>query len=865
MIKKDPLSPEQEFAAEPTRNVWVQANAGTGKTSVLIERLLRILFRDNAPNSGILCLTYTNAAAGEMRGRILGALRNWAMANDDELRELLVGVSKNKTPTDDDLAHARAVFFKYIDNPDLLKIKTIHGFCEEILHRFPTEAGLAPSWSLISDAPQRVLLHDALDKLINSSYNDANVKDAFDYLVGTISEHKIDDLLKHLEQQCKNFFMITDFVKYRNYFIDTIKKNLNLFNVKLGDIPDVPDEKLQEILNSARAEKKIGTKLGNLITLTEQYINQTIDFEQYKHAYLTNEGTPIKTGLNYPFLSEEARRVFELNVRRINEKIYYDSIALFDLSAAFAKKYMELKRAQNVLDFEDLILYTHRLFSNPETMGWILSALDLSLSHILVDEAQDTGPTQWEILQMLVGDFFAEGDTSDMPHSLFVVGDTKQSIYGFQGADANAFIKSKQEISKYIKNSVREIMDVPLTQSFRSTKPILQTVDMFFSDENVARETGFTNNPHKCFRVGARGTVEIHEIISARNSELSSDRVRKNYVADIADKIATLLKSRKYKPNDFIILVRQRAPLAAPMTFALKQRGIPVAGSDRIVLPEFPVIKDLMNLLRFCMNTKDDYSLCCVLKSPMFRFSEDDIYKLCANRNKDKPVFDLLADLHQGTFEILSDFIRIYAVSGPYTFFSYVLNHYNMREEMVAALGEHILDPLEEFMTICLSYERTRPGTLRHFIKWFITGASEIKRDMDTNNGVRIVTVHGSKGLQSRVVFLIDTVSMPRQVALYDLRVGADDLPVWVWTAHAPKEYSPEFEEIKSRTTRTMTEENFRLLYVAMTRARDELYIYGLSSNTNAPELSWHNMLWKTLSAKVGVNDGIIRISNEAN
>ncbi|MBQ1927667.1 MAG: UvrD-helicase domain-containing protein [Alphaproteobacteria bacterium] len=865
MIKKDPLSPEQEFAAEPTRNVWVQANAGTGKTSVLIERLLRILFRDNAPNSGILCLTYTNAAAGEMRGRILGALRNWAMANNDELRELLVGISKNKTPTDDDLAHARAVFFKYIDNPDLLKIKTIHGFCEEILHRFPTEAGLAPSWSLISDAPQRVLLHDALDKLINSSYNDANVKDAFDYLVGTISEHKIDDLLKHLEQQCKNFFMITDFVKYRNYFIDTIKKNLNLFNVKLGDIPDAPDEKLQEILNSARAEKKIGTKLGNLITLTEQYINQTIDFEQYKHAYLTNEGTPIKTGLNYPFLSEEARRVFELNVRRINEKIYYDSIALFDLSAAFAKKYMELKRAQNVLDFEDLILYTHRLFSNSETMGWILSALDLSLSHILVDEAQDTGPAQWEILQMLVGDFFAEGDTSDMPHSLFVVGDTKQSIYGFQGADANAFIKSKQEISKYIKNSVREIMDVPLTQSFRSTEPILQTVDMFFSDENVAHETGFKNNPHKCFRVGARGTVEIHEIISARNSELSSDRVRKNYVADIADKIATLVAGGKYKPNDFMILVRQRAPLAAPMTFALKQRGIPVAGSDRIVLPEFPVIKDLMNLLRFCMDTKDDYSLCCVLKSPMFRFSEDDIYKLCANRNKDMPVFDLLADSHQSVFEILSDFIRVYAVSGPYTFFSYVLNHYNMREEMVAALGEHILDPLEEFMTICLSYERTRPGTLRHFIKWFITGASEIKRDMDTNNGVRIVTVHGSKGLQSRVVFLIDTVSMPRPIALYDLRAGADDLPVWVWTAHAPKEYSPEFEEIKSRTARTMTEENFRLLYVAMTRARDELYIYGFSSNTNAPELSWHNMLWKTLSAKVGVNDGIIRISNEAN
>jgi len=867
MIKKDILSPEQKFAAEPTRNVWVQANAGTGKTSVLTARLLRILFRDNAPNSGILCLTYTNAGAGEMRDRILQALRNWALASDDELRELLDGVSKNKTPTNDDLTHARAVFFKYIDNPDLLKIKTIHGFCEEILRRFPTEAGLSPSWSLVSDAPQRVLLHDALDKLVNSSRTDERTGDAFDYLVGTISEHKIDDLLKHLEQQCKNFFMVTDFVKYRNYFIDTIKKNLNLIPGNSVDFADTPVEKLKEIITAARSEKKIGVKLQNLINLTEQYINSEIDFEKYKRAYLTNEGTLIKSGLNYSFLTQEKERVFELNVRHINEKIYYDSIALFDLSAAFAKKYMELKRAQNVLDFEDLILYTHRLFSNPETMGWVLSGLDLSLSHILVDEAQDTGPAQWDILQMLAGDFFTEGDTSGMPHSLFVVGDTKQSIYGFQGADANAFIKSRQEISAYIKNSAREIMEVPLTQSFRSTEPVLQTVDMFFGNPRVMHDTGFINNPHKCFRVGAPGAVEIHELVSARNSELSSDRVRKNYVAGIADKIATLLKTKKYKPNDFMILVRQRAPLAMPMMFALKQRGIPVAGSDRIVLPEFPVIKDLMNLLRFCMNTKDDYSLCCVLKSPIFRLSEQDIYELCIARNKsdtEVTIFELLQNAYSDIFEIFTDFMRLYAVAGPYTFFTHVLNSYNIREKFIAALGEHILDPLEEFITICLSYERTRPGTLRHFIKWFITGASEIKRDMDTNNGVRIVTVHGSKGLQAKVVFLIDTTSMPRQVALYDLRADTDDLPVWLWTARTPDGYSPEFEEIKSRAARAMIEENFRLLYVAMTRARDELYIYGLTSNTNAPELSWHGMLWDVLSAKVGVKDGIIRISNEA-
>ena len=866
MIKKDSLSVEQDFAAEPSRNVWVQANAGTGKTSVLTERLLRILFRDKSNNSGILCLTYTNAAAGEMRSRILAALRRWAMADNDDLRELLRGVSVNMEPTDADIAHARSVFFKYIDNPDLLKIKTIHGFCEEILHRFPTEAGISPSWSLISDAPQRVLLRDALDRLVYSSHNDERVGNAFDYLVGTISEHKLDDLFKHLEQQCKNFFCVKDIIKYREYFIETIKKNLNLYSEKMADIPDVSIEKLKEIVGIAKSEKNIGVKLKKLINLTEQYIDSAIDFEQYKYAYLTNDGTPIKSWADKPYLATEQQRVFKLNVRHINEKIYYDSIALFDLSAAFAKTYQDLKRVQNVLDFEDLILYTHQLFSNPETMGWILSQLDLSLSHILVDEAQDTGRIQWEILQMLAGDFFTEGDNTDAPHSLFVVGDTKQSIYGFQGADANAFMQSKQAISAYIKNSVREIQEVPLTQSFRSTEPILKVVDAFFGDENVRGKTGFINNTHKCFRIGARGKVQIHKLLSAHDSDVVTDKLRKQYVNDIADKIADLLATGEYQPNDIMILVRQRAPLALPMTFALKKRGIPVAGSDRIILPEFPVIKDLMNLLRFCMDNTDDYSLGCVLKSPMFRFSESDIYGLClaCNRSADHiTMFDLLKTNYRDTFDILSDFVNKSATCGPYTFFTYVLNHYEMREKMVAALGSHIIDPLEEFITICLSYERTRPGTLRHFIKWFITGASEIKRDMDSGGGVRVVTVHGSKGLQARVVFLIDTVSMPRPVSLYNLAPKVDSLPVWLWTSRSPKGYSPEFDAIKSSVERASTEENFRLLYVAMTRARDELYIYGYTAYSNAPELSWHNMLWQTLSDKFGVVDDIIEVSNE--
>ena len=859
MIKKDNLSPEQEIAANPQQNIWVQANAGTGKTSVLTARLLRILFRGGDKTGGILCLTYTNAAAGEMRNRILAALRTWAMASDQDLCELLQGITTNKTPTAQDIAHARQIFFTYIDNPNILKIKTIHGFCEEILRRFPTEAGISPSWKLISDAPQRVLLNKTLEDLINSPTNDERTIAAFNHIINTVSEYKLDALLKQIEQQYKTFFIIKDFINYRKYFIDTIEKKLN---IKHNKIDKKPLNELNKILVFAKSEKKQTVTLLNLITKTKQNINDEIDFDEYKKIYLTSEGYIKQRGLTQEYLENEKNRVLNQNAAIINKKIFNDTIALFDLSAAFAKKYQELKQIQNVLDFEDLILYTHKLFSNPQTMGWILSQMDQSLSHILVDEAQDTGPIQWELLKMLSGDFFTEGDENNIPRTLFVVGDTKQSIYGFQGADPAAFASSRSALASYITNNARQIREVPLTQSFRSVEPILKTVDMFFGDKNVARKTGFLNNPHKCFRVGEHGLVEIHKLVTP--GDLETRHVRQTYINTIATKISELLTSGKYKPDDIMILVQNRLPFATPMANELKRRSIQVAGSDRIVLPNFPIIRDLMNLVRFCINNSDDYSLACVLKSPIFDQNDADVYNLCILRNPENNLFNAIKNAQPKLYEILCDFIDKCSHLGPYSFFTYVLDNYQTREKMIAALGPHIIDPLEEFITICLAYERTNSGTLRHFIKWFITGNSEIKRDMDSGEGVKIVTVHGSKGLQAPVIFLIDTTATPKKPQIFNIPTNDNSKPVWLWTPRNQKEFSPDFEEIKSIQIEREIEESFRLLYVAMTRACDELYIYGFSANKTAPEMSWHNMLWETLNNKPDTytTDDIIRISN---
>lgn len=869
MAQKRTLSPEQDIAANPAENVWVQANAGTGKTSVLVQRLLRILFRSpDIESCGILCLTYTNAGAGEMRNRILAALREWAMASDDDLRDMLCGVSENKNPTDTDIAHARQIFFTYIDNPEILKIKTIHGFCEEILRRFPLEAGISPSWTLVSDTAQRILMQKAFDHLINSSGN-ARTDAAFEHIVGRVSETAMPELLGMLTSQYKYFFGVDNFDNYRKYFIDTTRYFLNL------DSPiqtETTPEKLQNIINLAKAEKKPLNYITKVINLTQKYIDKTIDFQEYKNAYLKADGGKIKNVATKDYMADEQERIYQINQHDLNQMVFDDTLALFDLSAAFAETYRELKARQNALDFEDLVLYTRRLFSKPDTMGWVLSQLNISLSYILVDEAQDTAPVQWDIMRMLAGDFFTDGDTARHPHTMFVVGDTKQSIYGFQGADPRAFAASRDEIATQIAQNMRTIREVPLTQSFRSLSAILNTVDKFFDDATVIEMTGFANNNHKCFRNDGTGLVELHKLTSKATDEIDLN----TYIRNIADRIKALIDSGEYAPKDIMVLVQRRAPMAAPLVKELKRRGIDVAGSDRITLPDFPVIRDMMNLVRFCLNTADDYSLCCVLKSPIFRLAEHDIFNVCKIKNDENAikkrndnvqpttVYQVLTDTNPDVYNRLTELLELSATMSPYSFFNNVLSG-GVRESMIAALGNQVVDPLEEFMTICLAYERTMTGTLRHFLKWFITGSSEIKRDMDSASGVRIATVHGSKGLEARAVFLIDTIRTPdvENMAtitpeLLPARMRSDKFPApWIWlprtsgAADAPSAALNAAHKIHIA-------EYYRLLYVAMTRARDALFIYGFTNNKNPPNDAWHTQLWRVLAGDS--TDEFIRI-----
>ena len=873
MSQKEKFSPSQNLASDPTKNIWVQANAGTGKTTVLIRRLLRILFRNgfynknNAP--GILCLTYTNAAAGEMRNRILADLRQWSMADDAKLTELLDEIVENATASADDLAYARKIFYTYIDNPDILKIKTIHSFCEEILHRFPIEAGISPAWSLVSGAAQKVLLQDAFNKMIKRSFDNKTemqrTLDAFYRIVDIKSEHFLNDLQELLVSRYKSFFLVDNVEQYRKYFIDKTKEILHLTNTI---DKTVNTESLSKIVNYAtnciNNTKKPAQYIQNIVQYTKQYIDKTIDFSVYKTLYLTKENEIAKNVSKDAVFATEAQRVYDIQQYLLNENVFKNTMAVFDLAMDFADNYRAIKQERNLLDFEDLILYTQKLFKDPGVMGWVLSQLDVSLGHILVDEAQDTSPQQWNILRTLAGDFFTEGDTENN-RSIFVVGDTKQSIYGFQNADPVAFATSRAAIAEQIKQNYRTIQEVSLDQSYRSVESILKTVDYFFDNPNVIRNTGFHNNRHACYRIGEPGFVEMHNL--SKYDATGSDK-NKLYVQTIADKIESLIKTENILPKDIMVLVQKRGSFAGPLELALKKRGIDIAGSDRVKLPDFPAIKDMLHLIRFCIDNTNDYSLCCVLKSPVYRLTEADIFNLCkikndtTNKENSITIFNVLQEQRPDVYNDLLDVIEQSKSLAPYSFFTYVLNKNNNRERIIAALGKQVIDPLEEFLTMCLSYERTQPGTLRDFIKWFITGDSEIKRDMDANQGVRIMTVHGSKGLASPVVFLIDTVYVPKQEPILNVNYlqNNPDYDLWLWKTND----SAVIQSIADKNRQDDIAEYYRLLYVAMTRTRDMLYIYGCDM-AQVPEISWHTQLWNVLSGvrDAHIDEDTIRITND--
>ncbi|MEQ8505652.1 MAG: double-strand break repair helicase AddA [Rhodospirillales bacterium] len=885
----------QQTAGRPGDSFWVSANAGTGKTHVLTNRIVRLLMSGVKPHT-ILCLTYTKAAATEMANRLGALLGKWAVMSNDALMESYR--DQTGVPLDrDDLSRVRKLFAEVADTTDGPNIRTIHSFCESLLGRFPLEAGVAPHFAVMDERTAAELRSEARDRVLARAAVDAHgpAGRAMDHLAGVLGETGFDDLVTELDFARGKLAAL--FARHGG-----ARGLAGVTRNKLGLAPDA--DRRSVILNAPPADEVNLRRAANALSggkktdkdrsqLMAPWLAGTDDektdgFDDYAQAYLTKTHTALARLITkdvesqnpgtLSVLEAEQTRVLAIDEQLRALAIAQNTSSLMNLAEVLAVEYAALKEARALMDYDDLILKTRALLApdNPARRGavaWVQYKLDGGIAHILVDEAQDTAPAQWDILKALADEFFAgdgawDGDEKGA-RTVFAVGDEKQSIYSFQGAEPARFEQTRAYFAARAGDAeIEHRLDKSLEMavSFRSTWPVLDTVDRTFEPEDLRASVTTTDRAirHVVDRDGDAGRVELWPTLTPEEEDEADawdapvdkpgPRAPLVQVAEtIADAIRGWLDDGEVLPasgrpvsaGDILILVRKRGQFMAEMVRQLKLRDIRVAGTDRMILTEQMAVMDLIALGRFVLLPDDDLTLATVLKGPLFNFTDDDdLTPLCYPRRG-----TLWAELRERAGENakwrqaadrLAALLAAADQAPPFEFFADLLGPGGGRKAFHRHLGQDALDPIEEFLALALQFEREHPPSLEGFLHWVGAGETVVKRDMDqAGDKVRVMTVHGAKGLEAPIVFLPDTC----QAGGRGKPIGLlwDDEAVY-WPGRKDDDCDLT-ADLRARVSAAREDEERRLLYVAMTRARDRLYITGWETKTGRADGCWYDLI----------------------
>ncbi|MEM1198330.1 MAG: double-strand break repair helicase AddA [Pseudomonadota bacterium] len=878
-------SAQQARASRPDASAWVSANAGSGKTYVLVNRIIRLMLA-GAPPERILCLTFTRAAAAEMETRLFRRLSAWIVMSDKELREAIATLGAPNS-WDGSLAVARRLFTRALETPGGLKIQTLHGFCESVLQRFPVEAGIAPGFAIMDERTSEELMQAAREHVLSlaAQSNAASPEaEALQRIIVHTQAAGFDDVLTTLLSQRSQLVA--------GWSLEAATANLKaaLFGEFGLDADATPQTVIEEAWASVDRPSVTGAiDAFSASTSKTDHDRSTIlttalndaDWELYISAFLTAKGDPrsdrslatkaIKEGhpTVWQWLEAEQQRVVAVEDRRKAAVTAEASHALFTLASIILRHFQSEKERRGQLDYDDLVIYTRNLLSRLDA-AWVLFRLDSGIDHVLIDEAQDTSPEQWDIVRQLTGEFFVGDGARDGRRTLFAVGDHKQSIFSFQGAAPDEFIAQKAQLEARVAEAGQPFEDVRVNISFRSTQTVLDAVDKVFEDPLAQKGLADDEILHQANRLGQAGRVELwplfereeederdpYEPVDAPGAADPRLELARHIAATIKswlDEGATLTpRGRAIVPGDVLILVRNRTVLADAVVRTLRDQGIPVAGADRLKINSHIAVMDLVALARALHLPDDDYSLACVLKSPLMQHDEgriitdEDLITLCAGRSG-----SLLRALEsaQGFSEASSQLSAWRALARrarPFEFFSEVLDVGGARRRFAERLGQEVNDPLDELLSLAGEFERSHPPTLHGFITWLTDDAdAEIKRDMEHGkNEVRVMTVHGAKGLESNIVILPDTTRVPDARKVPSILTFENQMPVWrLSSAHQPKAVAALVE---ADITKQREEEN-RLLYVAMTRARDRLYVAGTKRQSDLAPNCWYELVRRAL------------------
>lgn len=893
----------QAAASDPSGSAWVSANAGSGKTHVLTQRVIRLLLAGCRP-SAILCLTYTKAAASEMSNRVFERLAEWAVLPDDALSRRVEQI-EGAPPDRLKLEEARRLFARALETPGGLKIQTIHAFCEALLHQFPLEANVAGHFAVLDDRAAAVLLADARRSLLTatSAEDDAALAEAFATVLEIADDTGLDRLVEDI---VANRSAIRAFIEEAAVHGGTAA----LLRERLGFGPKDDAERLVEAfwpppgfdaavfhryLDTAlelgsdtvkasaadlAALPELPTAAGRRRALCDLFFNGGGKPASLDRAFLSKKVKDRDPEFE-PFFVDLQAHVIACDDRLRRFRMFEATRAALVIAERLIGDYEDLKRGRSLLDFDDLIERAATLLTRSDVGAWIHYKLDQGIDHVLVDEAQDTSPRQWEIIGALTGEFFAGASARQANRTVFAVGDEKQSIYSFQGARPERFAQEGRKAARRAGDADAFFRSIRLLLSFRSTRDVLTAVDQVFSVADHARGLSPDGDAviHASNRGQEPGAVDLWEVIAPAETideddwtapfDAVPEKAPVNVLARrIADTLAGWIGqatvtekgvSRPMRPGDVIVLVRKRDAFVNALTRALKQpHNIPVGGADRLVLSGHIAVQDLLALGRFALLPEDDLSLAALLKSPLLGLSEEPLMDLAARRPEATSLWQHLQsqapqDLFLGAVvRQLEAFITIAREIPAHDFYARVIGVLGGRAAFLARLGQEAGEIIDEFLSFALDQEENGLPGLQAFISTLELEAPTVKREQDKGrNEVRIMTVHAAKGLEAPVVFLVDSGGAPfthtHMPKLRFLAAGGDDaggLPAWL----PVKDLGNDMTDLDAQRIRAQAEEEYRrLLYVAMTRAADRLVVCGYRGKRPSAG-TWHEMVTAGLS-----------------
>ncbi|NDA45783.1 MAG: double-strand break repair helicase AddA, partial [Alphaproteobacteria bacterium] len=737
----------QALASNPAASAWVSANAGSGKTHVLTQRVMRLLL-EGTPPSKILCLTFTKAAAANMSLRVFHALSTWIRLDDQELAQAIATVKGESLAHIDAnlLVRARRLFAKTVETPGGLKIQTIHAFCERLLHLFPFEANVAASFEVLAEDEQSLLLKDAKVRTLLQAVQ--------------IKGHPLAAPLKILSEQTTDYTfsqLIDEALKHRSTIFEMVRNHQSIeawgqalgvrlglrLNETLGSVQkSIIEEGIHPTQWSGLIEKlqqgsTNDVNLGNRIN--KAAISPTLSHKQieaYFDVFFTQKGEPRGLGKTKIITKDMINLYPDLLVQLEDER---------DRLVPLIDKY----RAAFIVE-RSKALFT------------VLYKLDAGIDHILVDEAQDTSPAQWAILESLASDFTAGHGAREVRRTFFAVGDEKQSIFSFQGAAPHMFDLMRKTFAQRVEKANQRFNQVRLNLSFRSVGPVLSAVDKVFETDEfyrgvVAQSDVWT--PHEALKNQLPGLVEIWDPIFATTQDAPQDwmlPVDRQKASDppvlLARKIALTIKdwlspssleavhdektseARKIRAGDILILVRSRGPFFEAVIRALKDCAVNVAGADRLLLTEHIAVMDLIAAGRAALLPQDDLNLACVLKSPLIGLDDEDLLDIAPMRQGS--LFEALQSSqkpahHSAVQKLLLWQERSQALT-PFAFYAQLLGRDRGRQILISRLGPESGDAIDEFMRLALAHERHDIPSLLSFLHSLEDVDISIKRDLDS-------------------------------------------------------------------------------------------------------------------------------------